>query len=276
MLDDPHESSHPDSEVRRIFDAAVSIIAEGGSREDAATLLREASGRGCSEAMVTLGNLILEGPPGDRHLALDMYMAAAELGDSSGMRNMGYCYALGLGCEKDKSIATEWYSRSATAGNARAQCNLGVMYEFGNGVPQSYEEAAKWYSISAGNGCSRGQTNIGVLLSEGRGVVRDQGSAAVWFERSGSPRAKYNLALMYLKGKGVPADRGRAEELLFSSSESGYAKAMVLLARISGECSRSLELYRKAAAKGNEEAQEELRKRGTLLPEPVGRVRKRT
>jgi TPR repeat protein len=272
VLDHIYDCDHPDETVRGLFYEAISLM-ERGPPGRARSLLQDASDRGCPEAMVMLGNILMEGEPSERMQALDMFKRAAALGNDSGMRNVGYSYALGLGCDKDKAMAVEWYRKAAEAGNARAQCNLGVMYEFGNGVAQSYEDAAEWYRRSAESGYSRGRTNMGVLLMMGLGAERDPKEAARWFALSGSPRASYNLAKLHLEGRGVPQNMERAKELLASSSEAGYAKAMFLLAKLieANDEAGSLELYRKAAAKGNEDALAELSEESMSLPDQIGR-----
>jgi len=231
MMDRPSESKHRDLRIRKSFLRANDLIASGDIAE-AEMILLDNCNMSCSDSMVLLGCIRAEGTEGGKHQALEWFTEAANLGDSSGMRNAGYCFALGIGCEQEKSEAVRWYRMAAEAGNAKAQCNLGVMFEFGNGVKKDYSEAARWFLESAENGYSRGQTNIGILLMEGRGVTQDEEAAERWFRASGTPRANYNLARILLDPDYGHSNRAEALSLLEESSSSGYVKAMSFLAEL--------------------------------------------
>ncbi|MDR2866604.1 MAG: sel1 repeat family protein [Methanomassiliicoccaceae archaeon] len=160
MMDRPLASANDDSDIRNAFAAARKLLDDPEHMEDAITELTALADRGCSEAMVCLGTVYLEGEDLQRKdEAAALFKKAADLGDSGGMRNLGYMHAVGIHTEKDKQKAIEWYTRSANAGNPRAQCNLGVIYNHGKYVPADHMEAVKWFSLSAMNGYSRGQTN---------------------------------------------------------------------------------------------------------------------
>jgi TPR repeat protein len=272
MLETYADTKHPDPRVREQFIEAMLMERENRVNE-AKNLLSRAAEAGCVEAMINLGVILAKGDQGGKEKAASLFRYAAEAGDSVGMRNTGYIYALGIGVAEDKKLAAEWYERSALKGNARAQCNLGVLYEFGKGVPKDYEKAAYWYQRSAENGYSRGQTNIGMLLMQGLGVQKDTRTAAEWFTRSGSPRALYNLACLYFQGEGVPCDPDEAWRLIESSSANGYFKAMVAVAReIEGtDPERSFQLYQAAAGKGSEDAKKRLAELRIVVPTTKGK-----
>lgn len=268
MLDYPSVSRNPDPEISILFDKAKKRFDSGIVDSMTRDLFIIASEKGCTDAMVMLGNIYIDGSEEEKTRSLDLFIKAAELGNDSAMRNVAYSYALGLGCEKDKVKAAEWYEKAARAGNAKAQCNLGVLYAYGHGVPKDMGKAAEWYRASAENGYFRGQTNYGELLLAGDGVEQDYTEAAKWFRCSGSNRALYKLAGMYIEGKGVPTDVTEAEELLRKASDKGYAKAMVLLASIVGKHSEEyLNLISMAASKGNTDAIEILEQKGIHVPE---------
>ncbi len=262
MMDTVTDISHPDERTVKKFKTALEKLRSDPSDREAENNLRELFASGVKEAYVALGNVLVDTERKNEALAL--FIEAGLAGDSSGSRNAGYCYALGIGCEKDKKKAVEWYTVSAKSGNAKAQCNLGVMYSYGNGTEQNYAEAAYWFRKSAEGGYSRGQTNLGELLTKGLGVERNPTEAAYWFGKSGSPRALHRLALLYLTGDGVEKNTEEAISLLEESSERGYAKACVKLADLieTDNPERALELYRKAAEKGNKDAIEKLNASG--------------
>lgn len=263
MLEIYTDTKHPDPKVRELFAEAAKAREIEGRAAEARDLYSRAAAEGCVEAMVNLGAIYAEGAQSEKEKALALFMRAVEAEDPVGMRNVGYLHALGIGVPKDKKLAAEWYERAALKGNARAQCNLGVLYAYGNGVPQNYEKAAYWYMRSAENGYSRAQTNLGVLLVQGKGIEKDHLAAAYWFARSQSPRALYNLALLYQEGDGVPPNPDEARRLIESSASLGYSKAMVALARMleDTDLGRAKELYARAA-KWSPEARKRLAELG--------------
>ncbi|MBP5203915.1 MAG: sel1 repeat family protein [Candidatus Methanomethylophilaceae archaeon] len=226
MMDRPSRSSSSDPEARRLFQLALDSIEV--DQESAKDALRKASAIGCTDSMVLLGDILIDGTEDDKKEALGLFTKAYEAGNSMGSRNLGYCHALGLGTPKDKAEGARWYTISALSGNAKAQCNIGVMCEFGNGVPEDCAKAAEWYRMSAENGYSRGMTNYACLLRDGRGVPRDPEAAAMWFERSGSPRSKRLLALMLLAGDGIPKDEKKATALLEEAAVKDRKAAEIL------------------------------------------------
>jgi len=223
--------------------------------EQAKGLLRKAADNGCTASMVLLGDILIDGNDDEKAEAISLFTRAYEAGNNMGSRNLGYCYALGMGVEYSKEKAAEWYRISAEDGNARAQCNLGVLYAYGHGVELDYAKAAEWYRRSAENGYSRGRTNYACLLRDGKGVERDPEKAVYWFEQSDSPRAKRLLAQMYLGGNGIQKDVDKARELLESASEKDR-KAMFLLGDLiyDEDRDRAISLYKRSAEKGYDEA----------------------
>lgn len=263
MLDYSSKSSHPDPSIRHEFNIANGFK-ERGEVVKAKIIFRKLCDKCCSDSMVNLGTLCMDGTPEEKEEALMLFKRAADMGNDSGMRNTGYSYSLGLGCTPDKKLAAEWYERAGQHGNAKAQCNLGVLFEFGHGVPKSDEDAAEMYLMSAKNGYSRGQTNIGCMYLEGRGIDRDVFEAEKWLTMSGTPRARYHLARMYLYGIGIEKDEIRGMGHLESASTDGHSKSMALLASLLEErdMSESVKLYIVAASKGNRDASKRLKELG--------------
>ncbi len=256
MLDYPSKSNHPDITVRSDFQRAAEILKEDPLGSGAKDILLKNTIKGCSDSMVLLGDILIDGDEEEKKKALELFIDAATMGNDSGMRNIGYCLAIGLGCERDKKQAAEWYIKSGNAGNAKAQCNIGVMYDFGNGVPEDPAEAARWFKMSAEGGYSRGMTNLGVMYLEGRGVDMNPEEAKKLFEKSNSPRALYRLARMYLDGTGIEKDTDTGMTYLLRSAEAMNSKAMYCLAKIKEEndFDAAIDLYRKAANKRNKDA----------------------
>lgn len=266
MMDRPNSSASSDKEICARFSKAYSLLEKDGHDPEAIGLLRENVIGNCSSSAVLLGYVYSQGSDEERRESVKLFRKAAALGNSSGMRNLGYCYAVGINTEKDKAEGARWYRMAAEAGNARAMCNLGVMYDFGNGVEKDPEQAFKWFLMSAENGYARGMTNLGELYMQGRGTGKDIAEAEKWFVRSGSPRATFHLAEIYAEMKDDP-DMGM--KYLRMSADMGYSKALVRYGLLTEDENpeSAREMFLKAAAKGNTAAIELLEERGIPVPE---------
>ena len=270
MMDRPTRSCCSDERARELFDKASSIA--DTDSEAAMPLLTAAAGIGCTASMVLLGDILIDGNEIQQKEAILLFRRAYRKGDNMGSRNIGYCYALGIGVKRNKRLAAKWYTRSAEAGNAKAQCNMGVLCEYGNGVKKDHCKAAEWFRKSAENGYSRGRTNYACMLRDGNGVAKDPEKAVYWFEQSGSPRAKRLLAQMYLSGEDIEKDVDKAKELLESASDKDR-KAMFILGDLilEDDKERAIELFNKSAAKGYEPARERLIELGLEVPPRTSR-----
>ncbi|WP_082662304.1 tetratricopeptide repeat protein [Candidatus Methanomethylophilus sp. 1R26] len=204
--------------------------------------------------MVLLGDVFSDGGSEQRSRSVELFREASRLGDASGTRNLAYCYAIGLNVAKDKAEAAKLYIAAGEMGNARAMCNIGVMYDYGNGVIQDRTAAFAWYVRSAQAGNKRGMTNLGEFYMLGKGTDRNLKLAAVWLERSGSPRALYRLAEIFLDTEAKDKKKGTA--YLEASAKAGYTKAQARYARMIEETDRetAVKLYSEAASKGNADA----------------------
>ena len=274
MMDDFSSVSSDDPAIAKILSEA-SDAESSGKRDDAVSLYRKASDLGCTDAAVHLAMMLVDGTEEERKEAIGLFRLADGKGNSAGTRNLGYCYAVGIGVEKDKEKAAELYIKAAEMGNAKAMCNIGVLYEYGHGVPQDDAKAAEWFGRSAEGGYSRGMTNYACMLRDGKGIAKDPKAAEDWFWKSGSPRAKRLLAIMKLEGTDIPKDAECARYLLEDASATD-SKAMVILGdMIVGEDrERAVALYTKAASKWNNDAKERLEKLGEDLPDSAPRRKK--
>lgn len=223
--------------------------------DDAKDSYREAMQKGCIQAAVNLGTLMVDGTDADKMNAKETFQWAADRGDGSGCRNLAYMYAIGLCVPKDKEKAVEYYRKAAELGNIKAQCNLAVMYRHGNGTPIDYEQAAEWYKRSAEGGYFRAQASLADMYLLGQGVERDPEKAFYWYTKAadnGSSRGMYNLALMYLNGVYTDKDEDKAAGLLNAAIQQGYSKAMFVMGQLledKGCMPEAMNLYLSGAAK---------------------------
>ena len=269
MMDVPRTTESQNPAVKDNFAKALELFDSGTDRDTMVSLLRENCRLGDAASMVLLGMALKDGTDEERRESVDLFGSASELEYASGTRNLAYCYAVGINVDKDKTRGAELYRRAMEQGSAAAACNLGVMYDYGNGVPQDFYKAFECYTIAAENGNTRGMTNLGEFYNFGKGISADLYKAEMWYVKSGSPRAKYRLALLFLDYPGRE-DRERALALLKESADAGYGKALIRYGdEIGGE--ESIRYYNIAAERGYPEAVQRLTDLGLPVPEPKRR-----
>lgn len=79
----------------------------------------------------------------DYNLAFLYYKTAADHGDADGLNCTGWMYLNGFGVPKDVSLAIEYFLRAAEVGNSTAMINLGNIYEYGEeNIDIDYAKAA--------------------------------------------------------------------------------------------------------------------------------------
>lgn len=276
MLDQPSVSILTDDEEACGNIALAYEKVQKNETEEAKTLLEPNVEKGCTSSMVLLGTILANGSEEERKRSIALFEEAADNGDSSGVRNLAYCYAIGLNVEKDKETAARLYIEAAGLGNAKAACNAGVMFDYGNGVEQNSEAAYYWYSKSARGGCQRGMTNLGEYYLWGKGIEKTVPLAIMWLERSQSPRALFRLAEIYLDEEGF-VDEELGLGYLRQSADLGYSKACVRYALLvdSEDHGRAVEYMNAAAEKGSGEAVAYLEKAGLPVPEKKFSKRKK-
>ncbi len=90
------------------------------------------------------------------YTAKELFLKAANQGDSKAQFNLGSMYLFGEGLRQDYSMAKKWYLKAANQGNSKAQFNLGRMYYNGWGGRQDYSVAKELFGKSCDNGLQKG------------------------------------------------------------------------------------------------------------------------
>ena len=268
MLDYTSKSMHDNPSIRESFDVAYGMFREKKDPDAAKAILRKNAEAGCTASMVLLGYMLSDGTDEERKESLALFRRAAYMNDSSGLRNLAYCYATGRNCEKDSTLGIQFYIKSAELGNAKAACNAGVMYDYGNGVDKDPYSAFMWYLRSAEGGCQRGMTNLGEDYLWGCGTEKDVDKAEEWLLKSGSPRALYRLAEIY-HGEKDHINEKKGMDCLIKSADGGYSRALYRYGMIleKDDFSKAVELFSKAARKGNKDAASKLALLNIPVPE---------
>ena len=81
--------------------------------------------------------------------AFPYLLKAAKLNDPHCQNLVGYCYALGLGVEKDISLALYWYRYAASNDDKELLGNLALHYKKGDGAKASPRKAFSLYKRAA-------------------------------------------------------------------------------------------------------------------------------
>ena len=217
---------------------------------------------------IEIYNNLVEERRKNKQKAVDWYTKAAEQGYAQAQCNLGICYKLGQGVDKDEKKAVEWYAKAAEQGLASAQCNLGVCYDYGQGVDKDEKKAAEWYTKAAEQGYAQAQFNLGVFYNNGTGVAKDEAKAAEWYAKAaeqGFATAQCNLGVCYEFGTGVAKDFSQAVAWYRKAAEQGNANAQCNLGvcynngtGVAKDIKKAIELYTKAAEQGNAPAQSNL------------------
>lgn len=162
-------------------------------------------------------------------------MAAA--GDAGAMTKLGMLYDSGAeGLPQDAAKAFEWYRKGAEAGDLAAAHNVGACYKVGNGTEKNYAEAYKWFLLSAEKGVADGQVEVGYALMMGRGVAKNFDAAEKWLtlaaKQDGENAAVLlgHLGVLRMRENGVtPEETAKALAWYGKAADGGDGTAMGII-----------------------------------------------
>ncbi|GES88018.1 kinase-like domain-containing protein [Rhizophagus clarus] len=147
----------------------------------------------------------------DKQKAFELYQKAAELGNSSGIYNLGYCYENGIGTVIDKKKAFELYQKAADLGNTSGINDLGYCYLHGIGTNIDKKKTFELYQKAADLGdafekafelCQKA-TDLGTFRWNKWFRVNGIGADIDTAAGSGYSTAQSIFALMYKNGEGI-------------------------------------------------------------------------
>jgi TPR repeat protein len=178
--------------------------------EEAARWVRAAAHNGSKAAIVTWGEMLLDGHgvARDPAAAFRWFKIAADAGDPDGINMLGRCYELGLGVPSDPAQAAQWYGKAADLDHAWARFNLGCLLL--NGGEPDRHAALSLFVRSARQGNAKSMNMIGRFREEGwTGPVR-LAAAFRWYRRAaegGCFRGQFHLArFLWAQGSAVEAE----------------------------------------------------------------------
>ena len=233
----------------------------------AAQWLLRAADLGSAPATCLLAQMLDRGdaamPATERVITLLARSAAR--GDATAQANLALWYLEGKHGLDDAKLALRWFNRAAHGGNAFAQAWLGDAYATGEGVRKNLDKAAKWYESAAlqgHGGATRVLTSMGVAAgSQPEEMAR---LFKLWLKGAerGDAIAQRVVGDFYMRGVGVERSTSKAERWLAASVDSrrhgrdGVARRSHLEnPEEAARFSQAVELFRRAAAHGNTDAE---------------------
>lgn len=244
--------------------------------ESAIANLMKAADDGYIQAMIYLGNKILNLQNGNIEKAREYFEKAIKAGEPAATIHLGVlAEAEGAAEERKKDgskekanshyqKALEHFKAAADLKVGEAYNKLGYFHEKGLGVTKADEaEAFKWYKLGAEAGMPISLYNIAVLNEEGRGVKTKDAAEAIKYyflaARAGLAEAQLALAERYRSGKSVlDKDPIVAMAWMEKAAKGGSMAGQLQLAYMleSNEAGvtnykAAAELYLDAAKKGN-------------------------
>jgi tetratricopeptide (TPR) repeat protein len=110
--------------------------------------------------------------------------SAAERGDPSAIKNIGFFYHKGHGVKQSYAKALEWYMRAPN--HPTVMNNLAVLYYEGAGVPRNPRKAVALWEKAVLGLDDTAHSNLGELYENGHGVVPRDMNKAVLLYRMGA------------------------------------------------------------------------------------------
>lgn len=198
-----------------------------------------------------------DGFPKDVHMAYDIFIKAAEKGESLAMEELGNIldnadlYDMNwISCEERENQALYWYEKAAGAGETSAAFSCALKYLYGSySIPKDYDKAEYYYTICADNGNSMAYLPIAELNIE-KGIKNPDYSKAQEY---------INLILYPVAQPEVKNDYeiGKAEYLLGKMYEDGLG--------VISDINEAIRHYQKAVDMGIDEAKDAMKKyKGTF------------
>ncbi len=122
--------------------------------EEAARWIRMAAEADHTDALIRMGELLLDGEGVERDPteALQMFSRAAKLGNAAGQFAKGICCLYGYGLMKDPEMALRYFKAAAGQGYIPAFYRMGLLYRDGVGTPKNHRLAVKYLYMAAGGG----------------------------------------------------------------------------------------------------------------------------
>ena len=185
--------------------------------------------------------------------ALQWFFDMAKSGVPEIQAYLGYCYANGIGVEKNDEEMLHWYQTAAGNGIRLAQRSLGLAYLSGDGVNKDTDKAVEWFLKAANQEDKISQRMLGRIYHG-----TDNEKAMYWYAKAAyknDTESQVALGTLYLASDN---NRERAFSWLKKAADAGDENAYANLGYcyatgtgVTQNIHKALDYYKRAADKGN-------------------------
>ncbi len=182
-----------------------------------------ASTYGNTEALIKLANLYKDGlgTEKDMKLAFDLYYRASATSENpDALYQLALMAKHGWGTNQDFQSAFVWFKKASDNGHVKAMVNVGYCYANGVGVEKNPTLAAEYYNSAAREDNVVAIFNLGMCYKEGFGVSKDTERAIGLFKKSAD--MDHSLSYTYLAK--CYQDKGSDEQVIIDCYENAYAQ----------------------------------------------------
>jgi len=241
--------------------------------------LRTASRQSYLPAMSKLANALQygKGCEVNEQEALYWLETGTQQGDVDCQVSMGTAYMYGDLVHKNQEKGHNLYYLASLQGDAWATYLLGISYENGHGTQEDAKQAFDCFQSAAEKGIIAATYKVGLSYLYGQGVEKDIPAGAKWLHKAakrGDADAQAYMGMLFVYGHGVQENKETATYWLKLAAEQdnrmGLRELALLYAdeRIDSEKrAEAVRLMAKAAAKGDERAQEWIKEHCPERPE---------
>jgi TPR repeat protein len=121
---------------------------------------------------------------GSKHEFSPELLDRAENNDPQAQLDLGRCYLLGLGVEKNEEEGTRYLKMSADSGDAHALNDYAWCLFKGIGVEKDVRQAVRLFRDAAEKGEAAAQYNLALCSFLGLGMIQDDEEAYLWLVMS--------------------------------------------------------------------------------------------
>jgi TPR repeat protein/tRNA A-37 threonylcarbamoyl transferase component Bud32 len=233
-------------------------------RQHALQLVAQAAAQGHKQAIYALGMSQTKKEFENFAEAVKNLSSAYKDGHKDAPLHLAYLYRHGLGTAVNGEAASNLLEDAAQAGNLQARSILGAALLLGDGVHRNITRGITMLRDSANQGCHFGEWKLALCFRNGIGCAKDARETEAWFARAASGRfpqsvpwsrqpnpLSFEEAVKFFRQ--IQTTNLRSTYWLAICQEEG-------LGGMTSDAGKALDLYRQAAGRGVNEAQNEVKR----------------
>lgn len=259
---------------RKPTKAELAAQAAAQARKDSLDNIMNMAEQGNPAAINEVGNWYYTGQnveAADYKKAAQWWLKAAKAGNVYALGNLGLCYQMGHGVEKDSVRSQELYLKAIKDGNTAlidkhtklaenanvfSNVLMAKCYKEGNGVTKNLQKAAQYFETAAKLGSVESMQEGGMCYMNSR-----QESKAFPLFKLGAEKKNivctYWTGKMLIDGNGVTKDATQGVSYLLNAAEGGFANAQYQLGNcymegngVAQDAGEAVSWYKKAVSNG--------------------------